>query len=297
MASHSYLGSVARRVAGPPETPRLRPPLSLWTVDRADAVEGLDRVEHAAGLPGGASSAYPVPSAESLPGTPARPRTVEPRPEPSSPLSVLWAQASAEPASLETGHARSSSPVLSVAQPEPAPRLQLARSQPMSEPAPRSSPIEHETDAVSRGRAATSGDHGPRRPRESWSAGEVPSPTAASSPSQTHAELVSATRIPPPVEAGVPSIASPPQPSAFAPAGEGTRHETGFSPPTEREPGRQLGASSDHESSPNVRIGTVEVVVSTPSPAPGRAPTVVTPTPATDRLARGYSSLLGLGQS
>jgi hypothetical protein len=272
MASGSYLAALAARAAGvSPASPLLRPPRALWGEAPAETVPVLETQEHAVEPPG--------------PIRPAEPQSREPLPSaPGSPVGVVGARDLAAPAAA-----------LPPAVPERWPELakfasEVAAPAPSSDDGPSPSlPV----PAAFPGAAAqtpnpTTRRHGPTaHQRAAGLLGEPP--PAFGAPPERHERAQSDW---PPAAGGAPLVPLVALPTTNRPA-------RGLEPERPRaEPRSRPAAAHPEPQEAAIRIGTVEVVVSTPPPTPPPAPTVaVAPPYAAGRLARGYSSSLGLGQT
>jgi len=269
MASGSYLAAVAARAAGmPPASPLLRPPHALWAEAPAETVPELETPEHAVEPPG--------------PVWPAEPPSREPRPiAPGSPVRVVDV-----PRDLAAPV-----PALPPRVPERRPELaelasEVAAPAPSSDDGPSTSlPV---PAALPRAGAQTPNPV-PELPGRALALRGPEPPPAFDAPTALRERAQSAT---PPAPGGTPLAPLVARPTTKRPA-RGLKPERPHAEPRSRpaaaRPERQEAA---------IRIGTLEVVVSTPPPTPPPAPTVaVAPRHAAGRLARGYSSSLGLGQT
>jgi len=271
MASGSYLAAVAARAAGmPPASPLLRPPHALWAEAPAETVPGLETPEHAVEPPGPVWLPEP-PSREPLPIAPGSPvRVVDVPRDLAAPLSALPPGVPerrpdlAELASEVAAPAPSSDDGPSTSLPVPAALPRVGAKTP--NPAPLR--------------------HGPtKRQRAAGQLGELP--PAFDAPTAMRERAQSAT---PPAPGGTPLAPLVARPTTKRPA-RGLEPERPHAEPRSRP-----AAARPEPQEAAIRIGTLEVVVSTPPPTPPPAPTVAPPH-AAGRLARGYSSSLGLGQT
>jgi hypothetical protein len=278
MASGSYLAGVARRAGGlAPASPLLRPPATGWPDAPGEPVPALDAGEHPAKSPVQAWAADPTPLGTPLP----------PEPE----------------ARARVGDVRRAADA-----PVPAPEAEFAVPRSDVEP-PRAPPFADRTlsSTVTLPRAAA--EEPPSRTAPVGGTSAALEPAGRSSPAEPingrRAESPPAATVLP-AAGEVVEVPEPPPAGAIDGVGSAAPRAANWrargrerDQPPHAEPPSRATAEPRESAAPTVRIGTVEVIVSAPPPAPFHTPphAVIAGPRSAARLARGYSSSLGLGQT